>query len=361
MAFSPPPPTTSSLPNPRKRPSISSTVSAAAAKRAKLHPLRQTSFPAAHLNSSAIDTSRSAVSARSETGSAFSGTSSRLPGGGSSVRGRGRPKKDKGRIPSREPEGTASQTGGAGRPRPTGRGRTAKSVISAPAGEDGDDEPNEDEDDSDEEGSDEENALALADEFEADKLLQQRERRLASTLTGDAEQRYEAFRGMRLEKKTVRRIVNAVMSQSANEKVVLSIGFTGKLFLGGIVEGARVVQQEFAQAYDETREVEKAWRVEELARLKAVIEREKEEGAVRMDDKDRVLVTRDIARLEREVKEYIPNPHRGGLLPDHLREALRRYRATGEGFSAGDQGSAHALLGVPGGCVRRLGGRRLFR
>lgn len=63
--------------------------------------------------------------------------------------------------------------------------------------------------------------------------------------------------------------------------------------------------------------------------------------------------------------EYIPNPHKAGLLPDHLREALRRYRADGEGGGAGFEGLSHGLLGIAGSATWRVGdgatARRLFR
>lgn len=50
----------------------------------------------------------------------------------------------------------------------------------------------------------------------------------------------------------------------------------------------------------------------------------------------------------------------GPLLPDHLREALRRYKRDGEGGGAGLAGVSLGL-GVPGSGAARLGGKRLFR
>ena len=49
---------------------------------------------------------------------------------------------------------------------------------------------------------------------------------------------------------------------------------------------------------------------------------------------------------------------RGPLLPDHLREALRRYKKDKEGGSAGLQGLS--LVGM-NGYASATGGRRLFR
>lgn len=50
----------------------------------------------------------------------------------------------------------------------------------------------------------------------------------------------------------------------------------------------------------------------------------------------------------------------GPLLPDHLREAFRRYRRDGEGGGAG-VGGWSVGLGIPGTAAARLQGRRLFR
>lgn len=50
----------------------------------------------------------------------------------------------------------------------------------------------------------------------------------------------------------------------------------------------------------------------------------------------------------------------GPLLPDHFREALRRYKRDGEGGGAGMAGVSLGL-GVQGTGSARLGGKRLFR
>ena len=52
--------------------------------------------------------------------------------------------------------------------------------------------------------------------------------------------------------------------------------------------------------------------------------------------------------------------YHGPLLPDHFREALRRYKRDGDGGGVGLSG-ASVGLGVPGSAVGRLGSRRLFK
>lgn len=59
-----------------------------------------------------------------------------------------------------------------------------------------------------------------------------------------------------------------------------------------------------------------------------------------------------------------PNPHRGQLLPSHLREAVRRIKRDGEGGGVGYSGMSMENLGVSGAFTWNsgsVGGRRLFR
>lgn len=50
----------------------------------------------------------------------------------------------------------------------------------------------------------------------------------------------------------------------------------------------------------------------------------------------------------------------GPLLPDHFREALRRYKRDGEGGGTGMAGVSFGL-GVQGTGAARLGGKKVFR
>lgn len=80
--MSSPPPLQQNPPNPRKRPSISSTASQQGIKRPRMHPLRQTSFPAS------IDTDPRAFSATSDAGSVTGSFTGSL-GGASAATGEG--------------------------------------------------------------------------------------------------------------------------------------------------------------------------------------------------------------------------------------------------------------------------------
>jgi hypothetical protein len=152
MASSPPAPLHTSLPNPKKRPSLgpllatTSGGSSFAIKRPKLHPLRQTSYP----DPNAIPFSATR-SARSETGSLVSGISSRAgtATGSGEKRRRGRPKKaGKDRSSTQCTQDGAQSAGGAGGDRDDARtlisarsgpgGQGSRSVVSGRSGDEED-------------------------------------------------------------------------------------------------------------------------------------------------------------------------------------------------------------------------------
>ncbi|KIW90639.1 uncharacterized protein Z519_08422 [Cladophialophora bantiana CBS 173.52] len=355
MASSPPSPFPTSLPNPKKRASMSSQASAqGASKRPKLHPLRQTSFPAQDASGRYAP---AVTSARSETGSVanslLSGVSGKVPG-----RGRGRPRKSQQindedtRSVRQAPADTASQVESSSR----NAGRGTKSVVSARSGAAEQEEDDEGDIDGMFETMDEQERRQAEEE---ETRQEQRRERLADTLDTDQYARYNQWRALSLNLATVRRLVNSVVSQSVTSAPLQAVRIYGKWFVGEIVERAREVQIEWAKAYEETRQEERDRRQKELE------DREKKQKEGNISDQQSRLLATEIERLRREVEEYIPNPHKGGLLPDHLREALRRYKADGEGGGVGFEGSSHGLLGVQGPVAWRVGdgasGRRLLR
>ena len=348
MATSPPGPMHTNLPNPKKRPSMSSqpSTSGRGDKRPKIHPLRQTSFPATQ---SAIS------SARSETGSVtnslVSATSTKIPG-----RGRGRPRKSA-QIADADVRSATAATDAASQVDGDGRAKSrAKSVVSAKSGANEQEEDDEGDIDGMLENMDEQERRQAEEE---ETRQEQRRERLAETLDPDQYSRYNAWRALSLNTSTVKRLVNSIVSQSVTSAPLQAIKIYGKWFVGEIVERARSVQSEWAVAYDETRRLEKEERQRELQRLEEV------RKAGNLTEFELRANAAAIDKLKRQVEEYIPNPHRAGLLPDHLREALRRYKVDGEGGGVGFQGMSHGLLGVQGSASWRVGdgatGKRLFR
>jgi transcription initiation factor TFIID subunit 11 len=249
---------------------------------------------------------------------------------------------------------------------------------------------------------------------------------LTNSFTPLQADRYEKWNRTRLRKETLRRIVNHALSQSVPQSVVTVInGFT-KVFIGELIEKARTVQEEWAEAFDsvaretwerEQAEIEAAAaaKVEAENKVKAEAEAEKTESKPKSESKEEdrqpngttttTTTTRDSqsATPSRDIpamlspakapadhqspyasttstgqqvngistsaavprREFVPpvNPHRAQLLPDHIREALRRYRRNGEGGGTGMSGLSQPNVGVRGAFTWQIGPtrQRLFR
>ncbi|KAL4894566.1 hTAFII28-like protein conserved region-domain-containing protein [Aspergillus ambiguus] len=344
---SPPPPN-----NPLKRPSISSTTSQSA-KRPRMHPLRQTSFP------TTIDTDPRNFSATSDAGSvtgSFTGSLGGVSADGVFRTGKKRGRKSKAEK-EREREDAASARGvGDGRLGSVDEGVSVRAGGGgagggAGAGDDDDDEDFEDEGEllGREEGAtdteaEKKNLALLVDAFNP---LQS--------------ERYDLFKRAKLRKETLRRIVNHALSQSVPASVVTTInGFT-KVFAGEIIEKARTVQIEWADAHDQAALAR--FEAEEAAAMAAADATNGHAHVKRETPDTPVSATPVPGRTPRQFKPP-PNPHRGQLLPSHLREALRRYKRDGEGGGVGFSGLSTGNLGVRGSVTwtaGSVGGRRIFR
>lgn len=327
----------------KKRPSLNTDMSQA--KRRKhsqagststlgLHPLRQTSFPHEIEGPAAFAVAPQARPVRSPSVDSS-------VAGASVITARGKRAKADGR----------SVTGSSVR---GGRGRAtaANSVVSGKTGRGGKGGEGTAREDEEEEEEDEGDLDAAA--LDGEKADEQQERQklrwvdhlcqfvwvgtwsvsllmtslriLVEAFTADQSDRYDTFRRIKLNPPTVRRVrcaeldslcctqvltsqlANQTLSQSVPEAVVKTInGFT-KVFIGEVIEKARDVQAQ--------------WLAAEFP------------------------------------DQVISDAERGPLLPDHFREALRRYRKDMEGGGAG----FHALsLGNMAGYPVATGGKRLFR
>jgi transcription initiation factor TFIID subunit 11 len=216
-------------------------------------------------------------------------------------------------------------------------------------------------------------------------------------------ERYDLFKRAKLRKESLRRIVNHALSQSVPASVVTTVnGFT-KVFAGEMVEKARTVQAEWAIAYEqaalaEFEAEEEAAEKRAQARAQATqsnigtpnpsgtpgpgvsngIKKESDTeqprpSATPIHDINSVSspsqplhqlgLSSAPLRPRREFRPP-PNPHKGQLLPAHLREALRRSKRDGEGGGVGFSGMSLDNLGVKGSVTWNagpVGGRRIFR
>ncbi|KAJ5280267.1 hypothetical protein N7478_005639 [Penicillium angulare] len=393
--------------NPLKRPSISSTASLPTGKKQRMHPLRQTSFPAN------LDASERSFGPTSDAGSVTGSYTGSL--GGTSADGvfsaarskkRGRKSKadkererdrddamstktgDAGRFGSADAEGSVRGGGGGGG---GGGGR---------GGDDGDDE-----DDDDDEGE-----LLGREEGATDTEAEKKNLAiLVDAFNPLQSERYDLFKRAKLRKESLRRIVNHALSQSVPASVVTTVnGFT-KVFAGEMIEKARTVQAEWADAHDlaartafdaEEAAAEKAAQIKAEAHAHAAaqskpatptpsgtpvpmsngIKKESPDPSQSKPSPNPIsnfkstsspipghsssAAPSPVPRRPRREFRPPPNPHRGQLMPAHLREALRRSKRDGEGGGVGFSGLSMDNLGVKGAFTWNsgsVGGRRLFR
>lgn len=363
-----------SLQNPRKRPSINTNpTDNPATKRRKPstmsnvssgHPLRQTSFPPpenAHQSRQSSFSPPASATGRSSLAGGRGG------GGSTTKRGRGgRPRK----TDVRSTAGT-SATGGKepDKPTPAKTGSTGavpgKSLLNAP---NYDDDPDEEDDEGGQDLLLE--SSGLADEAQT-KLEAQHLQMLVEAFSPEQAERYTLWRRVRLGKSVVRRLVNQTLSQSVPQSVVTTVNGYSKLFAGEIIEGARDVQAEWLAASEKlpTGEVNpnfglggkgqgvKGGGGEGGGDPNGTGEDHKMDGAgeeVKVNGDALIYKLGENARRRIDVKEM----DKGPLTPDHLREALRRYKRDREGGSTGFQGLS--LYGQAN-TASRNGGKRLFR
>ncbi|KAJ5241158.1 uncharacterized protein N7469_002749 [Penicillium citrinum] len=393
--------------NSLKRPSISSVSSQPIGKKQRMHPLRQTSFP---VNLDAAERSFGATSdAGSVTGS-FTGSLGGASADGvfaGAARGKKRGRKSKAEK-ERERERDDAVSSRAGDTARMGSVDGEGSVRGGMGGGGGGGGQNAD--DADEDDDDDEGELLGREEGTTDTEAEKKNLAILVDAFNSAQsERYDLFKRAKLRKESLRRIVNHALSQSVPASVVTTVnGFT-KVFAGEIVEKARTVQNEWADAHDLA--AREAFEAEEAAADKAAQARAEAATArskpatptpsgtpaptpgadalnngIKREPSDTNLTaspahgnnvspspskkphlpaaSSPIPQRPRREFRLPANPHRGQLLPSHLREAVRRIKRDGEGGGVGYSGLSMENLGVRGAFTWNsgsVGGRRLFR
>lgn len=212
----------------------------------------------------------------------------------------------------------------------------------------------------------------------------------------DFGERYHTWHGAKLRNSDVKRLVNQTVSQSVPQPVVLAVQAYTKLFAGMIIEGAREVQREWMAVEERRADGEENGAFKRLKRTyeeselvaeppgapaadEMVVKNEVSSPDVRPsssgqsqpngsagvngtqsssttkgDGAEAPLYPGGASALQTSIEEC----DRGPLLPDHLREALRRYKKAHRGGAVGFTG--YSLEGKTG-TAARMGGRRLFR
>lgn len=323
----------------RRKPSIASATSSA-------HPLRQTSFPpqdsleaqhaaftkAQYSPTDSVDVSDSEINGPS---SDLLGSEDLVSIGG----GGGRSKKRKRKGPGRPPKNAALRAGSQSLLNGddnTSSKRANTAGASILADNDEDDEPDE------EVGGKPGHAIYEGGSMTAAELAKRdMERSLLYNqlgVGGEYAERWTAYRGAMLKKEAVRRLVNATLSQSVPDTVMRAVNAYVKMFAGQIIERARDVQEEWHACTPEIP-------------VDPSDESKKEPNPAYERAQSAVLP-------DGGVEAAVRQENLGPLMPDHLREALRRYKADRHGGTVGFTGISQQ------GRVERaagMGGKRLFR
>ncbi|OQE22818.1 hypothetical protein PENFLA_c012G02838 [Penicillium flavigenum] len=379
--MSSPPPYQSSS-NPLKRPSISSSASQPLGKKQRMHPLRQTSFP------TGVDAGDRSFAGTSEAGSVTGSFTGSL--GGASADGvfsgaaRGKKRGRKSKVEKeRERERDDALSARGGDSTRFGSVDNEGSVRGGPSGGGGGGGGADDADD-----YDEEDEAELFGQQEGTTDTEAEKKNLAilvDAFNPMQSERYDLFKRAKLRKETLRRIVNHALSQSVPASVVTTVnGFT-KVFAGEVIEMARTVQAQWAEAHDLA--ARDAFEAEEAAAEAAAqakvsgvtanskpstptpagtpvpgsasasfsngVKKEPHDSnstptpSIPTHQNSATSSPRPTPTPLRPRREFRPppNPHRGQLLPSHLREAVRRTKRNGEGGGVGYSGLSLENLG----------------
>ncbi|KAF1822995.1 uncharacterized protein K489DRAFT_319357, partial [Dissoconium aciculare CBS 342.82] len=163
-----------------------------------------------------------------------------------------------------------------------------------------------------------------------EELERERERRfLFREAVNTAHQsRYDSYNRVKLKQADVRRLVNATLSQSVPQNVVTVVMAYTKMFAGMLIESAKEVQDEWLAAEE------------------------------KRPDGEEMTSAANVQPGAGNLAKFMDEVDRGPLLPDHFREAVRRYRKARDGGTTGFTGLS--LEGRENAAVRS-GGRKLFR
>jgi transcription initiation factor TFIID subunit 11 len=190
----------------------------------------------------------------------------------------------------------------------------------------------------------------------------------------DRAQRYDQHNRVKLRTADVRKLVNQTLSQSVPANVVTVVSAYTKTFAGSLIEEARKVQAEWLAMEEKKPDGSKNPAYERVRRAVGGGEGEKgSNGNIKVEQSSSPTEPGDAETNGRQGDEGIAELLKGGagnlstsidecdrgpLLPDHLREALRRYKKSRRGGGVGFTG-----LSLEGRemAAPRLGGRRLFR
>lgn len=180
--------------------------------------------------------------------------------------------------------------------------------------------------------------------------------------------RYELYRRIRLKRDTVRKLVNQTLSQSVPAPIVIAVTSYAKSFIGELIDRALTVRDEWAasRTHLPNPKLPTPVLLQGLQRPSAHIKDERnrptnadiQSAGLYFSQVDREQPFWNEIPADAGLEERLKSCDKGPLTPDHLREALRRYKRDRDGGGAGFAGMS--LEGVER-TMARTGGKRLFR
>jgi len=155
---------------------------------------------------------------------------------------------------------------------------------------------------------------------------------LYQALDNKQRNQYEVWRGSSVKDSNVKRVVNATVSQSVPAMVSTAVRAVTKVFAGELIEMARQVQDEYVLA-----------------------------GEIQAELPTPPASSTGEAEAEANADAFRDDHRRGPLRPEHLREAWRRYKLSGESNGVGTQQLWHAQQGDGVERFSTRTGKRLFK
>ena len=183
-------------------------------------------------------------------------------------------------------------------------------------------------------------------------------------MTPNQSNRYETYRRVKLKKEIVRKITNQTLSQSVPQPVIIAINGYTKCFIGELIDRAITVRDEWQAAKPVLPNPDIPLPL--LVNGLCIPKNYEKDARPKNQDISQIGMLPSQVRggywkevgAETPIGERLKMRDKGPLTPDHLREALRRYKRDRDGGGAGFAGLS--LEGVERAAAR-MGGKRLFK
>ncbi|KAH3676095.1 hypothetical protein WICMUC_002392 [Wickerhamomyces mucosus] len=156
------------------------------------------------------------------------------------------------------------------------------------------------------------------EELDQDERL----RLLLENLDDEQMARYSTYRRSTINKNNLRKIINSILNQSVSHSVAIAISGISKIFIGEIIEKAKDIKIRYDRA-------NYLIKLSEKKELNELLKHELTNLETCKDSDEIPKIQEKINTINKELKRYnLLNINTNGpLLPEHIREAWRLYKA----------------------------------